>query len=151
MSGLRMEQGCSVVMGESCKNDKKDQSMFLPSLNYTTWYLSSPRGHSVSISSFPKTWCVCYFSCISLVVLRRGNGAWRQVFTVPKSAKGCLIGCGQQGGRARAAVRQSAHAGDRCRRDWIRGWLDWYCRACCSWGEKSDQGKKCLRKFQQCL
>lgn len=50
----------------------------------------------------------------SLVVLRGGDGAWRQVLAMPQSAKGCLIGCGQQGGRA---VSQSAHAGYGCLRD----------------------------------
>lgn len=99
MFGLKMEQGCSVVMGESCKKqtnkknhitftDTQDQVYFIVLLNLCTYH--------------------------SLIVLRRGDGAWRQVLAMPQSAKGCLIGCGQQGGRA---VSQSAHAGDGCLRD----------------------------------
>lgn len=78
---------------------------------------------------------VCSFICISLVVLRRGDSAWREVFTVPQSTQGCLIGWSQQGG---GVVSQSAHARDWLLCNWIWDRFNWYCRACCSWGETQE-------------
>lgn len=37
MSGLKIERGCSVVMGESCKNDRKVQSTSQLSANHITF------------------------------------------------------------------------------------------------------------------
>lgn len=141
MSGLKMLQCCSVVMGESCRNDK------VQSATFTKWHyihtFTQRTDRYFSPCGIVATLCIDMFICSSLVVLRRWNSAWREVFTVPQCTQGRLIGWGQQGG---GAVSQSAHAGDRLLCDWIRNWLDWYCRACCSWGGTQ---KTCGIKFNQ--
>uniref|UniRef100_A0A3P9Q5G8 Uncharacterized protein n=1 Tax=Poecilia reticulata TaxID=8081 RepID=A0A3P9Q5G8_POERE len=80
---------CSVAMDESC-GDK------------TGWFRESVGSHNGLDA---------HLNFSSLVVLRRGNGAWWEIFVVPESAEVRLAG-GQQGGGARAAVCQSRHAGD---------------------------------------
>lgn len=174
MSELKMQQGCSVVMGESCKKKKKKKTeRFRAHLNYHAITLHSQilgftqrsELYHITMYSYHITipvnflLYVCQFICISLVVLRRGDRAWREVLAVPQSTQGCLIGWSQQGGRV---VSQSAHAGDRWLCDWIRNRLHWYRRACCSWGETEETSGiksnlersvcvvcQCLRQFQQ--
>ncbi len=59
MSELKMEHGCSVVMGESCKSDRKVQSTSQLSPNHI---FSDTRVHpqviTSIISSFPSLLCV---------------------------------------------------------------------------------------------
>lgn len=86
MSGLKMEQCCSVVMGESCKNDKKVQSATITQLHYIHTFTQRPEQYYITM------WYSCYFICSSLYVLRRWDSAWREVFTVPQCTQGRLIG-----------------------------------------------------------
>lgn len=99
--GLKTEPDCSVAMDESCENK----------IGWFRQSVSSQNGLDA------------HFNFSSLVVLRRGNGAWWEFFVVPESAEVRLTG------GAGAAVCQSGHAGDGWRRDWIRTRLYWYRRA----------------------